>query len=436
MGLDERGGEDGEAAAFVGVACAAEEFFRLDECLRVHAAGHGASAARLCVVISAREARDGVEEDEDVLAEFDEAARAVGDDLGDLDVARAGLVEGGGIDLRALHAADEVGDFLGAFVHEEEDDVQAGIAADCRLREFRHEDRFSRARRGDEEAALAAADGGDEVHGARGERTAGAVVERDACVGEACGECVEILRLLPFRDGRALDGEDFVGRHVLLAMVRWAEAYGDEVAALELEPLRELEADERILRAGAEAVTRESHEAAAVAGDEFRDAFREEREAERMVGAQQIEHEVVAVFFRIHAEAEKVGALEELTVRERVEFVHPQIARAQFRRSFVLHGRRRLGCGSRGFTLRRRAPVGGRCGCGCGFCGRGLRGRGQRLRRNVAGGWLRGFGIVRRGFGQCCHSKLRNLLSVSSHLSRVGLPLSPSRSRVQARAHG
>ena len=40
--LDERGGEDGEAAAFLGIARGAEEFLRLDQRLGIDAAGHGA----------------------------------------------------------------------------------------------------------------------------------------------------------------------------------------------------------------------------------------------------------------------------------------------------------------------------------------------------------------------------------------------------------
>src|SRR5687768_14820235 len=46
-GIDERRGEDGQAAAFLTVARRAKEFLRLQERLCFHAAGHGAALAGL-----------------------------------------------------------------------------------------------------------------------------------------------------------------------------------------------------------------------------------------------------------------------------------------------------------------------------------------------------------------------------------------------------
>ena len=127
-------------------------------------------------------------------------------------------------------------------------------------------------------------------------------------------------------------------------MTRRAEARGDEVATREVQAFRELEADEGILRTRSEAVSREADEAAAVARDEFRDAFRKQREAERMISAEEIEYEIVAIFLRIHAEAENLGAIEKFPVREGVELVNPQIAGLQVGRNFPRYRRGGL-CG-------------------------------------------------------------------------------------------
>jgi hypothetical protein len=107
-----------------------------------------------------------------------------------------------------------------------------------------------------------------------------------------------------------------------------AEPYSDEMATPEMETLCELEAEEGILRAGPEAVPRKADEATTVAGDEFRDALREQCESERVVGPEQIIHEVMPALFRIYAEAQQFGAFEKFAVSEGVEFFDPEVAGA------------------------------------------------------------------------------------------------------------
>ena len=93
FGLDEGGAKDGEAAAFFGIASGSEEFAGLGEGLGIDAAAHGAAFAGLEVVVGAGHASDGIEEDDDIAAEFDEALGAVGDAFADLDMASDGLIE-------------------------------------------------------------------------------------------------------------------------------------------------------------------------------------------------------------------------------------------------------------------------------------------------------------------------------------------------------
>src|SRR5204862_364683 len=77
VGLDEGGGEDGEAAAFLGVARGAEKLLGLDEGLGIDAPGHGAPLVALHVVVAAGEAGNGVEGTDDVPLEFCAAAGGI-----------------------------------------------------------------------------------------------------------------------------------------------------------------------------------------------------------------------------------------------------------------------------------------------------------------------------------------------------------------------
>ncbi len=76
----------------------------------------------LQVVVAAGEAGDGVEQDDHVPAELDEALGAVADDLGQLRVALRAFVESGAVDF-AIHRALEIGHFLRALIDKQQDEV-------------------------------------------------------------------------------------------------------------------------------------------------------------------------------------------------------------------------------------------------------------------------------------------------------------------------
>ena len=85
-------------------------------------------------VVGAREARERVQQHDNVLAAFHEALRALDDQLGHGDVVLGGHIERGGDDL-ALDGALHVGDFLGTLVHEQAHEVHFGVVrADGRRR--------------------------------------------------------------------------------------------------------------------------------------------------------------------------------------------------------------------------------------------------------------------------------------------------------------
>ena len=85
-------------------------------------------------VVGAGEARDRVEEDDDVALVLDEALGLLDDHLGHLDVARRRLVEGRADDL-ALHRPLHVGDLLGPLVDEQDDERDLGVVRRDRVRD-------------------------------------------------------------------------------------------------------------------------------------------------------------------------------------------------------------------------------------------------------------------------------------------------------------
>ena len=99
-GFDERGGDDGERAGFFGVARGGENLSRDFHGASIDAAAHGAAAAAHGIVKGARRAGDGIEQDENVLAGFDQALGALDRQLRDAGVALDVAVVRAGHDLR------------------------------------------------------------------------------------------------------------------------------------------------------------------------------------------------------------------------------------------------------------------------------------------------------------------------------------------------
>ena len=104
-GFDQRGGDDGERASFFGVARGRENFARNFHGAGVDTAAHGASATAHRIVESAGRARDGIEQNENVLARFDQTLCALDRQLRDASVALDVAVIGAGDDLRLSDAS-------------------------------------------------------------------------------------------------------------------------------------------------------------------------------------------------------------------------------------------------------------------------------------------------------------------------------------------
>ena len=155
-------------AAFFDVAGRAEEALRALQRVRVDTAGEDFAGGRDDGVVGARETGDGVEQDDDVALVLDEALGLFDDHLGDLDVACGGLVEGGADDF-ALDAALHVGDFFRALVDEQNDEDDLGVVGGDGVGDGLQQHGLAGARRRDDQAALALADGGEQIHDAAGD---------------------------------------------------------------------------------------------------------------------------------------------------------------------------------------------------------------------------------------------------------------------------
>jgi len=126
-----------------------------------------------------------------VPALLDDALGPLVDELGHPDVVLRRLVEGAGDDLDPLDLLAEVGDLLGPLVDEEDDDLDVGLVLHHRLGDLFKEGGLTRLGRGDDQPALAAADGGEQVDDPGGELV-GVGLELDLFVRELGDELVEL----------------------------------------------------------------------------------------------------------------------------------------------------------------------------------------------------------------------------------------------------
>ena len=166
-GIDQRGGDDGERAALFDVARGAEEALRPLQRVGIHAARENLAAGRDDGVVGARQARDGIQQDDDVVLVLDQALGLFDDHFGHLHVARGGLVEGGTDDF-AAHAALHVGDFFRTLVDQQNDQRDFGMIGGDGVGDALQQHRLTGARRSHDQAALALADGRQQIHHAAG----------------------------------------------------------------------------------------------------------------------------------------------------------------------------------------------------------------------------------------------------------------------------
>src|SRR5262245_24917988 len=290
-GIDQRGGDDGERAAFLDVARGAEEALRPLQRVRVHAAGQNLARRGHDGVVGATQSRDRVEQDNDVALVLDQAFGFLDHHLGDLHVARGRLVEGRG-DHFALHRALHVGHFFRPLVDEQHDEVALGVIGRDRMGDVLENDRLAGTRLRHDQTALAFAERGHDVDDASRQIFVGRLFDLhlQPLIRVERRQIVEMDLVALLFGVLEIDGVDLEQRVIALAVFRAPDLAFDGIAGAETEApdLRRRHVDVvgagEIVRVGraeeADAVLENFHDAGAGGLDVARRALLQNREAE------------------------------------------------------------------------------------------------------------------------------------------------------------
>ena len=222
-GVDQRGGNDGQRAAFFDVACGAKEAFWPLQCIGVHAAGQHLARSRHNGVVGAREPRYGIEQNDDVLLVFDQTLGFLQHHLGNLYVARGRFIERRGHHLafdRTLH----FGNFFGALIDQQNDQVNLGkVCRDGMSNVLQHHG-LAAFRTGHQQAALTLADRGDDIDDASGQVFFGLDIplHLELLSRKQRGEIFKQDLVLGILGRLGVDFVDFDQREVALAVLRGA----------------------------------------------------------------------------------------------------------------------------------------------------------------------------------------------------------------------
>ncbi len=163
-GVDQGGGDDGQAAALLDVAGGAEEALGLLQGVGVHAAGEDLAAVGDLGVVRPGQPGDAVQQDHHVVAELHLTAGLLQHHLGHLDVAGGRLVEGRADHLGGRHGPTHVGDLLRPLVDQQYDQVHVGVVPGNGVADLLQQDGLAGSGGGHYQAPLAHADRRNQVH--------------------------------------------------------------------------------------------------------------------------------------------------------------------------------------------------------------------------------------------------------------------------------
>ena len=158
-GVDQRRGDDAQAAALVDVPRGAEEALGLLQRVGVDTAGEDLARVRHHHVVGPGQAGDRVEQDDHVPAVLHQPLGLLDHHVGHLHVAVGRLVEGGGDDLR-LDVLLHVGDFLGPLVDQQHDQHDLRVVLADGVGQLLHQDGLAGLGRRHDQGALALARAG------------------------------------------------------------------------------------------------------------------------------------------------------------------------------------------------------------------------------------------------------------------------------------
>ena len=202
----------------------------------VDAPGEHLAGRRHHGVVSACEAGDRIQKDQHVALVLDQPLGLLDHHLGDLDVARRGLVERRAHDL-ALDRALHVGDLLGTLVDQQHDEVDLGVVGRHRIGDVLHQHGLAGARRRGEQRPLSLAQRRDELDHAHAQVLVGRVLdlEVELLFRVERGEVVEVHAVARGFRIVEVDAVDLEQREVPLAVLGRTNLPLDGVAGAQRE---------------------------------------------------------------------------------------------------------------------------------------------------------------------------------------------------------
>ena len=215
-------------------------------------------------VVGSGDASERVQEDDHVFAGLDYAPAALDHEAGEPDVGLKVLVVGGGNDF-SFDGALKIGDFLGALVDEQDEDVHFGMVGGDGVGDLLENGGLAGAGRRDDEAARAFADGSDHVYDARLDEV-GSGFQPELFDGVDAREVLEADRFGVFGERHVVDRLDELELGTAAAMGRLERA-GDEAAFAQEAFLDAVGRNEDVRGFGMEMVVGRPKEAEAFLGD-------------------------------------------------------------------------------------------------------------------------------------------------------------------------
>ena len=293
-GIHQCRGDDREAAAVFDVACGAEEAFGFVQGVGVDTTAEHLAAAGCDGIVGAGEAGDGVKQYHHVFAQLHPALGFFDHQFGHADVVLRRQVEGGAVDF-AVDAALHVGDFFGAFVHQQYDQLHFRVVVGDAVGQLFHQLRFTRSRRCDDQSPLPFADGGEKIQHAPGE-LGGMVLQLQALLGIERREVVEERPVFALGNRHVVDRLDLQQGVVALLLLGRAHLTRDHVAASQGE-LSDLGAGDVGVVAGVgEVAVHRPQKAVAFIGD-LQNPGKEDVAPFAHLGFENLEHQVLAFEF-------------------------------------------------------------------------------------------------------------------------------------------
>src|SRR5687767_8650467 len=200
-------------------------------------------------VVRAREPRQGVEKNDDILSGFDQPLRFLEHHVGNLNMTRCTLVECRADDLGLCRALDHLRHFLGPLIDQQNDRGDLRMIFGDRVRDLFEQDRLARARWRHDESALSLADRRKNVDHAHRQVTI-LRLEPETCIRIPRPEVVERNARLDGLRILAVDAFHLEKREVPLPCFRWTNLPAHEVTSEKAESLYLRRRDVDVIRSG------------------------------------------------------------------------------------------------------------------------------------------------------------------------------------------